>query len=539
MAKKGTSSAGKATLMLLVIALIAAVPEALYSIPLPQLISLEGAAYYQAGFAFALLALCASRIALPYCIGQQVQKHVALGDSTTATLSFRILWAIVSILGLIFGVILYSSSASLGNRMGMAIASNETAFSSVLQMTALFVLVTLSTSGLRGYYVGLRMLTPMLIAEAGGQLIKLIFGLILAGIWQKQDAVRGAMGAMLGLSIGEIATLLIYLIFYVVNVGQKQLAQHRARFNGQVGNPIQELPEFLLQSLLAFLATAVVAVIAMIDAFALAPRLATLGFGGLQPVEGYGLLAAVVAPIAFFLPVLALGLFHGFAGTASELKRRNKHVKAREVSSAVMNTSIMCGIGIIGLMIVIGSNMIEQLFGGILTADQLLTAGKMVPYLSVAAGFCLIGVASFSLLLGRDQSIIAVLVALFAVIAKWMSFSLTVDSAGINILGAAFSTAAGMVVFGLLNSIFAWQFCGVPNKQLNQYIKTILAALIASVVCILLFDHLLVNLLSSAVWLQIILSAVLFVLVYTSIVSITKATNAEEFENLPIYEIRR
>ncbi len=555
MGKKSRGMIGTIAVMLMLAGLLTAMIQAVYTLPMPKLITIEGAAYYQGAMTILLVVMAATQLAIPHALGQQFRQRVVQGDTEGTVALFYRAWIALSVLGLVLAAVLYFSASPISNGMGLSsgvvtktvenaelannVKSSEVGFSSVLRTAAIFVVLSFSLSALRAYFNGLRSAMPTMLAGFVGQLVKLIFGLILAGRWAREDALQGAVGALAGVAIGEATTLLLLIVLYVMNFDHHELMRYRDRYDGSATDPNRDLAQGLLQSLFAFFGVMALPLCALIDAFQITPRLMEMGFSGLDAIEGYGIYAAVAAPIALFIPIFAYSLSESIAGNAYERTVRKRFSELRSMTASLSTIAIVLGIGMIGLCIVSGNQLLTQSYGSTLSleAGKLETTQTILLLLVVGAAFSILGMMSAATLLGMQRSPAAVLVSIFTLLVKWISTAMLIGKDEINVLGAAFSTMLAAIVYAVLNAIFVWQYSGVRSRIAVQIIRPLLVGVLATLICWLLFDHVLVETLAERAALALWLRIGSFVLLYGGGCVLLRAIRNENWENIPFYSI--
>ena len=554
MSKKAKSALDTAALILLVMGIVGALLEAIYAIPLPRLITLEGAAYYQAAMSIPLVIYALSRFAIPSGLGQQIRKRVAVGDAEGANALFHRAWVMLTVAGILIAVILYFSASAIGNGMGMSasvsqsvvenaeqaskVDFNQASFAAVMRATIPFVVLTLSLAAPRAYFYGLQMAVPNLIATLVGQLVKLIFGLLIARFLMREDVLRGAAGAVTGVSIGEAASLLFLTALYFVNFGHEHLMKHRDLYAGKTAPVSADMTQGMVQSLLGFGAILVWPACVLFDVFRVAPMLTELGLSGLLAVEGYGLLFAVVGPVVCFLPVICFSLFEGISGSTYELAQRKQYARLRKLCVSVLKMSILLAVAAMWLLWIAGGDFVAVFFHNILEEGQLQVIGQLLPYMAIGAGFFIPGMMSASVLIGMKRSLMGVIVALFSLLVKVVVFLICARKPEINILAAAFSTMAALVVYGVLNMAFMMQYAGARFRWLECLLRPLLAGGIAGGIVLLLGNNLLAGSLKDSPGAALGMKLVGFVLLYVLVCVFSKAMRKKDWDSFPLYEVR-
>ncbi|MBQ8430458.1 MAG: oligosaccharide flippase family protein [Clostridia bacterium] len=181
---------------------------AVYRIPLLKVLGSEGLGLYQLIFPiYALvLVICSSGItvALSKFISKEVRYKNSHNLKTLLKASFIISASVSTILSLIFCLISRPLSVYQGE---------VSLFYCYLAIVPSIVLSTL-ISTFKGYFLGKNKMIYSGSLQIVSQIAKLFFSLLLANIFAKNGIVFAVLGAVLGITISEIITLLVATIIY-------------------------------------------------------------------------------------------------------------------------------------------------------------------------------------------------------------------------------------------------------------------------------------------------------------------------------------
>ncbi len=219
--------------MILVVAtLIVKVIGAIFKIPLTALLGEVGRGYFSSAYEIYTPIYAISMAGLPVAVSKMVSENVTIGNYRDARMIFRIaqrLFLIVGVVGTLLLVLIAFPYVKLGN-------CEDNLWSILAIAPSIFFCCLMSTY--RGYYEGLRNMTPTAISQVIEALGKLILGLAFAkvvmnygiGRFEKGLDVFGktcatqaealsatypyaAAGAALSITIGTIVALLFMIVF--------------------------------------------------------------------------------------------------------------------------------------------------------------------------------------------------------------------------------------------------------------------------------------------------------------------------------------
>lgn len=194
--------------VLVIGSVVAKMLGALYRIPLTNILGAEGMGMYQLVFSVYALFMVLSVAGIPTALSRIVAEKRALGENSKGYFVFCML--ILLLLGTIFGGLMALLSKPLANWQG----NEDTRLGFVVISPAiLFVCII---SGFRGYFQGYMYMLPTAISNVVEQIVKLVAGICLAILLKDRGIVYSVCGALGGVAISELVTMLYMLITFVV-----------------------------------------------------------------------------------------------------------------------------------------------------------------------------------------------------------------------------------------------------------------------------------------------------------------------------------
>jgi len=178
---------------------------AVFRIPLTNIIGTEGIGLYQLAYPIYAFLLVASTSGLPVAISKMVSEEIALGNHYGAYRIFRISRRLLTLLGIATSIILLAGSGLISKLQG----NPKSIYGLMAISPALFFVSVMSAY--RGYFQGMHIMTPTALSQIIEQLGKLIIGLTLAALWIPKGPEYAAAGAILGVTLSEVAALVFLL----------------------------------------------------------------------------------------------------------------------------------------------------------------------------------------------------------------------------------------------------------------------------------------------------------------------------------------
>ena len=200
--------------LLLIGSVVAKMLGALYRIPLTNVLGAEGMGMYQLVFPVYALFMVLATAGIPTALSRTVAEKRATGESTRKYLSVSML--ALFLLGLIFATIMAVFSKFLAQKQG-----NADTYPGFLIIAPAIVCVCV-ISGFRGWFQGEMYMLPTALSNVVEQVVKLAVGLGLSYAIAQRGVVSAVCGALLGVTVSEIATVLYMLLTYLVRSAKQK-----------------------------------------------------------------------------------------------------------------------------------------------------------------------------------------------------------------------------------------------------------------------------------------------------------------------------
>jgi stage V sporulation protein B len=185
--------------------LIVKVIGAVFRIPLTNIIGTEGIGLYQMAYPIYAFLLVASTAGLPVAISKMVSEELALGNHYGGYRIFRISRRLLTLVGITTSVLLLVFSGVISKLQG-----NPKSLYPLMAISPALFFVSLM-SAYRGYFQGMHAMHPTALSQIVEQLGKLVIGLTLAALWLPKGPEFAAAGAILGVTLSEVAALVLLL----------------------------------------------------------------------------------------------------------------------------------------------------------------------------------------------------------------------------------------------------------------------------------------------------------------------------------------
>lgn len=472
--------------LLLIGSVVAKMLGALYRIPLTNVLGAEGMGMYQLVFPVYALFMVLATAGIPTALSRTVAEKRATGESTRKYLSVSML--ALFLLGLIFATIMAVFSKFLAQKQG-----NADTYPGFLIIAPAIVCVCV-ISGFRGWFQGEMYMLPTALSNVVEQVVKLSVGLGLSYALAKRGVVYAVCGALLGVTVSEIATVLYMLLTYLVRSAKQKKENaltarvaveraegdvaKRARFRItkaeakgilHVALPIAAVS--VLMPLSSFFDSVIV--VNMLKVFGLEKSVATAQYGIISGPVNSLINMPVVAIMSLAVAIVP-------SVSASRVTRDIDGVMLK--SSLCVRLAYLLGIPFAFYLAVFAKNVIGALYPD-LSYDSAIVAVNVLRITAANVVFLSTMQIYVSLLQALDKTKYAVLSLVCAIIVKIVLGVVLTRYIGIN--GAAIASLSLPVVsyFGTLLSYY--KICGLrleKNVGLNL-VSGVIMALCGIAIC--------------------------------------------------------
>ncbi len=472
--------------LLLIGSVVAKMLGALYRIPLTNVLGAEGMGMYQLVFPVYALFMVLATAGIPTALSRTVAEKRATGESTRKYLSVSML--ALFLLGLIFATIMAVFSKFLAQKQG-----NADTYPGFLIIAPAIVCVCV-ISGFRGWFQGEMYMLPTALSNVVEQVVKLAVGLGLSYALAKRGVVYAVCGALLGVTVSEIATVLYMLLTYLVRSAKQKKENaltarvaveraegdvaKRARFRItkaeakgilHVALPIAAVS--VLMPLSSFFDSVIV--VNMLKVFGLEKSVATAQYGIISGPVNSLINMPVVAIMSLAVAIVP-------SVSASRVTRDIDGVMLK--SSLCVRLAYLLGIPFAFYLAVFAKNVIGALYPD-LSYDSAIVAVNVLRITAANVVFLSTMQIYVSLLQALDKTKYAVLSLVCAIIVKIVLGVVLTRYIGIN--GAAIASLSLPVVsyFGTLLSYY--KICGLrleKNVGLNL-VSGVIMALCGIAIC--------------------------------------------------------
>ena len=426
----------------------------IYKIPLGNILGDEGYSMFTSAYSIYFIFFTLATAGLPVALSRLIAEADANGRAKQEEKTFRVALATFAVIGTIFALILFLFPEWLAAKY----LENPDAALSIKAMAPSILLVCL-VSAYRGYCQGNGNMIPTTVDEVLEVLFKVISGLILASCLLRAGYGKpvGSAGAILGVSIGSVISLL-YMIIYKRRHYSELSAPYTSGIHDPNDTPDDDevvdsawkiVKDILSIGIPIAFGACIMAILNSVDSKLCMNRLqSAAGFSYYQAKVLYGVYGKAQTlfnlPAAFITP-LTIAIVPEISGAIA----KGANAAARKTSADAMRIS-----AVISLPMGVGLTVLAYPIMNVLYPNS-NAAGPGLLAIMGAASFFVCTVLMENAILqasGHEKLTMVTMISggLVKIVVNWF----LVAQRSINIYGAPVGTLVSYVVMALMNYIF-------------------------------------------------------------------------------------
>lgn len=406
---------------------------AAYRIPLTRLIGAEGVGIYQLAYPVYVTLLSLARAGIPVAISKLVAEYHAVGKDSHAR---RVFW--VSLVLLVGSGLAFTLALGLGAPAVARWLGDPRAALALAAVAPAIVLVA-AGSAFRGYFQGLRLMTPSAIADVGEQFVRVAVILGLAWVLAPRGVELAAAGATSGAVAGSLVSL-AYVAGLYLRRGGRLLSPGTA----PRGEDVALARRILGLGIPVAAASLALPLISFLDAVIVQNRLRVAGFSLREATTLYGRLTGLAMTLVNLPAVLATAVAANMVPWVAQAHATgNRSELGRRASLGVRACCLFSWPAAVGLL-ALATPITDLLY-----ADT--EAGPVLAWVSPAVLFLNLYLVTTSILQGMGSPALPIYhIAAGGVVKVLTSYTLTALPAW-NVRGAALGSDLAYLVAALLN----------------------------------------------------------------------------------------
>jgi len=540
-------------------ALLSKILGAVYRIPLTNLLGTQGMGIYQMIFPVYMVLLVISSSGIPVAISRLVSEQVAKGNKKQAVKILKSALILTSIIGVACGLIVFFSANFIASLQGNSLAS--IGYLAVAPAIALGSIV----SAFRGYFEGLQDMRPTAFSEVIEQIAKVALGLVFATYLLPLGIEYGALGAILGITVGEIASLLTIMVIYFfankeyykkdnikvkqnqpqnagdkeqtylsINTDEKNSIHKKETLNLENSSMLKIAKVIFFRSVPITLSASIIPITLFIDSILIINLLANSGFNIGDSTSLFGIQTGIVNSLISLPIIISISLSTAILPTLSAARtiknRKEINFKTSLAIKIVWLIALPCFAG----FLLLGTDITRFLYSnGLETGrvNELEIAGNLIQIVAICVVYNSFTRIFLATLHALHKSYLAVRNLIISSMFKIILTIILVSVNLFNIYGASIASAFSYAVASLLCLMSVKKY--VTFKfNIKYFLINPLLAILGLSASIILLKNILNNFLSANV--TTIITIAVSGLVYFFILTYLKVFNSDELSYIPI-----
>lgn len=431
-----------------------------YEIILLRLILPEGIGLFNMVYPVYVLVLVMATAGIPVAISKLVAEEIARNNLPGAYRIFNISFAVLAVNSTVFTALCFLGSPFLLEY----VFPNPKVYYIFLSLLPGIIVVSLC-SAFRGFFQGLQRMAPTAVTQSLEQLVRVVAGLAFAYFFFPRGVEYAAMGASLGVVIGEIAGFLSIVTIYLqsrphIHAGVALYpAERLSRSAGRIFN--LAFPVTLTRIISTLLMT--------VDAALIPRRLQASGLGLTDATAAYGQFVGISESLLFTPGIITISLATALVPTVSEALALNKLNIVRARCQEAIRLTLLAGLPAAVIFLLLAEDLCGLIFG-------YPEAGAGLTVLALGGPFLYIQQTTTGILQGLGKASLPFRNLIFASIFKIIGIYYLTGMPQLAIRGTAAALVAGYIIMAWLNLRDIRRLTGLRLNVSHSLLKPLLAA---------------------------------------------------------------
>jgi stage V sporulation protein B len=326
-------------------------------ITLPRVIGAEGVGLYQMGWPFLIVILTIITGGIPIAIAKLVAEAEAERNEVRSRTILKNSLAITLTLAAFFTFLCLAASSWITAHL----LTDSRVYLTFLCMSPIIPIVAVS-SVLRGYFQGKQDMIPTASSQIVETLVRIVMGLACAYLLLPYGIEFAAAGAMVGVTIGEIAGLLVLFFHYKRNKLHGLIQAKASIGSSNAKGRLSNLKRILKISFPITGSKLVGATSYLLESILIAQSLAIAGVSTAMATAQYGALQGMVIPILLLPSALTFSLSTSLVPSLSEAAAQKDFVTIHKRLHQSLRLALVTGAPFAVLMFVLAEPICAYMY---------------------------------------------------------------------------------------------------------------------------------------------------------------------------------
>ncbi|WP_281201097.1 stage V sporulation protein B [Orenia metallireducens] len=505
----------KGAFILMIAGLLNRVLGFILRIILVRIIGDEGLGLFQMVFPIFVTCSIITTLGLPVAISKFVSEEVAQNRYRNALKMFKI--SLIIVIG--SSVLLVSLFVKNTDFIANNLLNDNRTNHILLAITPALFFVSIS-SILRGFFQGLRVMTPTAISQIIEQIARMTITLLLLLKLMDNSLKSKTLAPAIGTSAGEFVGLLTLAVIFIYYLPQLR----KYRDNRKAESTMTILKNLMKFGIPITIGKIVASLMYTIEAMTIPGKLQQIGYSVSEATSLYGQLSGMVLQLVYLPTIITISLSSNLVPAISEsLAQNNKHAIRKRAQEAIRLTFYF-GLLAVSILFIVPNEICDLFFNHPQSGDvlRIIAIPAIFLYLSQISGGILQGLGEPNLVVKNSViGLLAELGLIYSIVyfPSTLAFQIITLAIGIRYLIIAFLNFKSISKFVKLK---------LPINHL--FIKPILANTIVFLTLRQIYQ--IVNYISSNPILSLGTSILMSSLFYFSFLVWTNGISIEDFKKI-------
>ncbi|WP_307586285.1 stage V sporulation protein B [Paenibacillus wynnii] len=498
-------------------------------IALPRIIGAEGVGLYQLGYPFFIVLITLITGGIPLAIAKMVAEAEGEQRPDRSRQILRTGLALSLGLGVVF-----TTLALLGaSWVSTVILTDSRVYYTFIGMTPMIGIVAVS-SVYRGYFQGRQNMIPSALSSVLETVIRIFFMLWFSWILLPKGIAFAAAGAMLGVTVGEIAGMLVLLwqYFSIIKRDKKKEPAHSSS-EELTQKTILEYKGSVLYRMLGISVPVTAGRLVgsfsyLLESIITARSLALAGIATAAATAQYGALQGMVIPLLLLPGVLSSSLAVSLVPSLSEAAAQHDQSTIHKRMHQALRLALVTGAPFAVLMYILADPLCSLLYGNADTAPMLRMMAPFALFLYVQAPLQ-------AALQALNRPGRALLNTLVGAIIKIILILVLASRPEYGIYGAIIAIIVNSILVTLLHGYSVISLISFSLK-VSDIVKTGVAMIIMGAGQRYVYTSIPI---SNTHWIQFLFAASIGVIIYLGIAYISGLISLRDLNRLPPFNRKR
>ncbi|WP_425447081.1 stage V sporulation protein B [Dethiothermospora halolimnae] len=435
-----------------------------YKIILSKLIGPEGIGLFQMVFPVLMIFITITTAGIPIAVSKLVAKQNSIGNQQGVKKVFRMSLLIVLLLAILLDIVIII----FGKFISWEILNNKDIYPSILTLAPAILIISLSST-VRGYFYGLKNITPAGIAQILEQIVRIGFVLGIIYYLYPVSPKLGAFIAVCGISVGELFGFLWLLVNYRLNKRNKKQNTTSHKISS-----IKALSSICYIAVPITISRIVNVTLHMINAILIPQRLMVAGYSNSDAIAIFGRVTGMTMPLIFlpFIVTSAL-VINIIPNLSEEMELKNYRLIKNNITLSIRITLII-SIPLSFIYIFLG-NPIAMFFYN----DTLV--GKYVEIMGYATLFLSLQHTLSGILHGLGKQVITTINYIIGMSFQVLAIYFLVGNPRFGINGFFIGFIISSILISLLHFITLKKILPIKLNIINSILKPLFSSLVSIV----------------------------------------------------------